>query len=331
MIIKSYEISKIDFVKNSFYLLYGENEGFKNQIIKNQFEKKFLNNINRYDENEILNNEQNFFDNILIKSFFENEKLIIISRCTDKIKNIIEEIIEKKIEDIKIILNASVLDKKSKLRSYFEKNKDTICVPFYADNPQTLSGIINNFFKEKKIAISQQTTNLLIDRCKGDRQNLNNEFNKIESFIMNKKKISIDDILKLTNLAENYSVSELVDHCLAKNQKKTINIINENNFSIEDCILIIRILLIKSKRLLRLKQEIKMDKNMDQIVTSYKPPIFWKDKEIVKQQIKNWSVENVENLIYKISEIELLIKKNSINSINILSDFVISQSSKINN
>ena len=146
-----------------------------------------------------------------------------------------------------------------------------------------------------------------------------------------KKKINIDDILKLTNLAENYSVSELVDHCLAKNQKKTINIINENNFSIEDCILIIRTLLIKSKRLLRLKQEIKIDKNMDQIVTSYKPPIFWKDKEIVKQQIKNWSVENVENLIYKISEIELLIKKNSINSINILSDFIIAQSSKINN
>jgi len=331
MIIKSYEISKIDFVKNSFYLLYGENEGFKNQIIKNQFEKKFQNNINRYEENEILNNKENFFDNILIKSFFENEKLIIISRCTDKIKNIIEEIIEKKIEDIKIILNASVLDKKSKLRSYFEKNKDTICVPFYTDNPQTLSGIINNFFKEKKIAISQQTTNLLVDRCNGDRQNLNNELNKIESFIINKKKINIDEILKLTNLSENYSVSELIDNCLAKNQGKTINIINENNFSIEECILIIRTLLIKSKRLLRLKQEIKVDKNMDQIFASFKPPIFWKDKEIVKEQIKNWSIENVENLIYKISEIELLIKKNSINSINILSDFVISQSSKINN
>ena len=150
MIIKSYEISKIDFVKNSFYLLYGENEGFKNQIIKNQFEKKFQNNINRYDENEILNNKQNFFDNILIKSFFENEKLIIVSRCTDKIKNTIEEIIEKKVKDIKIILNASVLDKTSKLRSYFEKNKDIICVPFYNDNPQTLREIVYHFFKEKK-------------------------------------------------------------------------------------------------------------------------------------------------------------------------------------
>ena len=331
MIIKSYEISKIDFVKKNFYLLYGENEGFKNQIIKNQFEKKFQNNINRYDENEILNNKQNFFDNILIKSFFENEKLIIVSRCTDKIKNTIEEIIEKKVNDIKIILNASVLDKRSKLRSYFEKNKDTICVPFYNDNSQTLREIVYHFFKEKKIAISQQTTNLLVDRCSGDRQNLNNELNKIESFIVNKKKINIDEILKLTNLSENYSASELIDNCLAKNQRKTINIINENNFSIEECILIIRTLLIKSKRLLRLKQEIKVDKNMDQIFASFKPPIFWKDKEIVKEQIKNWSIQNIENLIYKINEIELLIKKNSINSINILSDFIITQSSKINN
>ena len=331
MIIKSYEIGKIDFVKYNFYLFYGENEGFKNQIIKSLFEKKFQKNINKYDENEILNNEQNFFDNILTKSFFEKEKLIIVSRCTDKIKNTIEEIIEKKIKDIKIILNTSVLDKRSKLRSYFEKNKNTICVPFYNDNSQTLRGIVYNFFKEKKMAISQQTTNLLVDRCNGDRQNLNNELNKIESFIINKKKINIDEILKLTNLSENYSVSELTDNCLAKNQRKTINIINENNFSIEECILIIRTLLIKSKRLLRLKQEIKIDKNMDQIFASFKPPIFWKDKEIVKEQIKNWSIQNIENLIYKINEIELLIKKNSINSINILSDFIIAQSNKINN
>jgi len=331
MIIKSYEIGKIDFVKYNFYLFYGENEGFKNQIIKSLFEKKFQKNINKYDESEILNNEQNFFDNILTKSFFEKEKLIIVSRCTDKIKNTIEEIIEKKIKDIKIILNTSVLDKRSKLRSYFEKNKDTICVPFYNDNSQTLGRIVFDFFKEKKMAISQQTTNLLVDRCNGDRQNLNNELNKIESFIINKKKINIDEILKLTNLSENYSVSELTDNCLAKNQRKTINIINENIFSIEECILIIRTLLIKSKRLLRLKQEIKVDKNMDQIFASFKPPIFWKDKEIVKEQIKNWSIGNVENLIYKISEIELLIKKNSINSINILSDFIIAQSNKINN
>ena len=213
----------------------------------------------------------------------------------------------------------------------FEKDKKNICIPFYADNNITLGKIINNFFREKNIPISQQNINLLIDRCRGDRQNLNNELNKIENFTKNKKKINIEEILKLTNLAENYSVTELVDNCLAKNSKKTVNILNENNYSSEDCILIIKTLLIKAKRLNKLQNQTKNNKNIDQVITSFKPPIFWKDKEIVKEQIKNWSLKKIENLIYKINEIELLIKKNSSNAINILFDFIITQSNKTNN
>ena len=117
-------------------------------------------------------------------------------------------------------MNANILEKKSKLRSFFEKNKETICVPFYAENNQTLVIIVNNFFKKNKIPISQQAMNLIVERCRGDRQNLNNELEKIQSFIKNKKTIEINDLLKLTNLAENYDVSELVDSCLAKNKKK---------------------------------------------------------------------------------------------------------------
>ena len=213
----------------------------------------------------------------------------------------------------------------------FEKNKNIICIPFYADNSQTLNNIANNYFKEKKIPISQEAINIMVARSRGDRLNLNNELTKIENFTKNKKKINIDDILKLTNLAENYSVNELVDSCLSKNSKKTINILNENNYSAEDCILIIKTFLIKAKRLNKLKSQTKESENIDQLITSFKPPIFWKDKEIVKEQIKNWTLKKVENLIYKISEIELLIKKNSSNSINILFDFIITQSSKTNN
>ena len=172
---------------------------------------------------------------------------------------------------------------------------------------------------------------MLVARSRGDRLNLNNEMSKIENFTKNKKKINIDEILKLTNLAENYSVTELVDNCLAKNSKKTVNILNENNYSSEDCILIIKTLLIKAKRLNKLQNQTKNNKNIDQIITTFKPPIFWKDKEIVKEQIKNWSLKKIENLIYKINEIELLIKKNSSNSINILFDFIITQSNKTNN
>ena len=331
MIIKSFELDKINVKSSNFYLFYGENEGYKNEAIEKIFNINISKNIYRYEEKEILDNFESFFESIQSKSFFEKEKLIIISRVSDKIKNIIEEIIEKNTEDIKIILNSGILEKKSKLRSLFEKNKNIICVPFYADSNQTLSKIINNFFREKKIIVSQEKINLLIDRCRGNRQNLRNELDKIDSFVKNKKNINIDQIMKLTNLAENYNVSELIDSYLAANFKKTINILNENNFSIEDCMLITRTLLVKSKRLYKLLLEINNNKSIEEAISSFKPPIFWKDKETVKQQIKNWSLSRAENLIYKTNELELLIKKNSYNSINILSDFIINQPNRISN
>ena len=197
MMIKSYELNKINLKKNNIYLLYGENEGLKNKVINDTF-KEFLKNIYKYDEKEILDNKENFFNNIFSKSFFETKKIIIILRSSDKIVNIIEEIFERNIEDTKIILLANILEKKSKLRLLFEKNKNIICIPFYPDNNQTLSNIVNSYFKERKIPISQEAINLLIDRARGDRLNLNNELNKIENFTKNKKKINIDEILKLT-------------------------------------------------------------------------------------------------------------------------------------
>jgi len=331
MIIKFFEVEKVDLKTKQFFLLYGENQGLKNEIIEKKFKKNYSGNTYNYEENDVLNNKENFFNTILSKSFFENEKLIIINRASDKLKEIVEEIIEKNITDLILVLNANILEKKSKLRSLFEKQKQTICVPFYADTNQTLIIVVNNFFKKNKIAISQQAINLMVERCRGDRQNLNNELQKVQSFIKNRSKIEIKDLLKLTNLAENYDVSELIDGCLAKNKKKTINILNENNYSLEDCILIIRTFLIKSKRLLKLSQSYIEKNNIDEVISSFKPPIFWKDKEIIKQQIKNWSHGNIENLIFKINEIELLIKKNSNNSINILSDFIIEQATNSNN
>ena len=325
MIIKYFELEKKKFTNNIF-LFYGENQGLKNEIVKKNFEKNFTDSIYRYEEKEVLSDKNSFFNNIYSKSFFEASKLIIISRASDKIKDIIDEVLEKKIEDVVIILLSENLEKKSKIRSLFEKQKELLCVAFYPDNNEVLSTIANNFFRQKKVAISQQTINLLIERSRGDRYNLNNELNKIAGFLYTRKNINIEELLKLTNLAENYNVSELIDCCLAKNKKKTINILNENNYSLEDSILIIRTFLMRSKRLLKLCLEFKELKNIDQAISSIKPPIFWKDKEIVKQQITRWSIENVKNLIYKINETELLIKKNSNNSINILSDFIIEQS-----
>ena len=331
MIIKSFELNKIDLKKNNFFLFYGENEGLKKEIIESNFKNNYPKKTFYYDESEVLNNKGNFFEEILSKSFFENEKLIIISRSTDKITSIIEEILEKKIDDLVLILNSGSLEKRSKLRLLFEKNKEIICIAFYEDNNQTLSSMASQFFRNNKIQISQQSINLIINRCRGDRQNLKNELNKIESFIKNKKRIEISEILQLTNLAENYSVTDLVDNCLAKNKNKTLNILNENNYNLEDCIIVIRTMLAKSKRLLKLFQEIKISNNIDSAISSIKPPIFWKDKQIVKDQINKWSHKNIELLIFKINEIELLIKKNSSISLSVLSDFIIEQASTASN
>jgi len=130
MIIKSFELGKIKQKNHKFYLFYGDNDGLKEETIKNLFEKNYLNKIHKYEEKEILDDISNFFNSILTKSFFDSEKLIIINRVTDKIREIIEEIIEKNPDDINIILNSKNLEKKSALRKFFEKEKTIICVAF---------------------------------------------------------------------------------------------------------------------------------------------------------------------------------------------------------
>ena len=329
MIIKSFEINKIDFNQNKLVLFYGKNEGFKNEATNNLIKEK--DEVIKYEEKEILENINNFIESILSKSLFDSEKIIIIKRVTDKILKIIDEIDSKTIEDIKIILNADNLEKKSKLRSLFEKDKKYVCVPFYPDTEQTLSKLTFNFLKKKNISISQSNINLIVNKCNGDRETLLNELNKIEYFSKNGKKITAENIAKLTNLIENHGISELIDNCLAKNKKKIINILNENNFNNEDCILITRTFLNKAKKILKLSSEFQNNKNIDLTISSAKPPIFWKDKEITKQQINKWTPENIKQLIYKLSEIELLIKKNINNSINLITDFILNQASSNTN
>jgi len=331
VIVKYHEISKLDLKKHNYFLFYGNNEGLKEETIQKSFEEFFEDKIFRYEEKEVLNNKREFFDNVLTKSFFDNEKLIIINRASDKIKEIIEEIIEKEPKDILLILNSKNLEKKSPLRKFFEKQKSIICAPFYEDNYQTLNSIVSQFFRNKKIPISQQLINVLIERSRGDRKNLNNELKKIESFSINKKNINLEEIIRLTNLADNYSASELVDHSLAKNTRKTVTILNENNYSDEDNIIIIRTFLAKLKRLVKIYELIDEKKNIDQAVSMFKPPIFWKDKTIVVQQLKSWKNDELKDLIYETNHIEFLIKKNSGIAKNILTDFIINNSKKTNN
>ena len=329
MIFKSFEINKIDKNINQLILFYGKNEGLKNEAISILIKEE--NNIQNYEEKEILENENDFIENILSKSLFEKEKFIVIKRTTDKILKVIETLHLKNLEDTTIILNSDNLEKKSKLRSLFEKDKTLACVAFYPDNDQTLSKLAYNFLSKKNISLSPSNINLIVRKCNGDRETLINELQKIEYFSKNGKKINSENISKLINLSENHSISELIDNCLAQNKKKITSILNENNFSNEDCIMITRSFLIKAKKLLTLSKIFETNKNIDLTISSAKPPIFWKEKEITKQQILKWKPKNIQNLIYALTETELQIKKNINNSINLITDFILFQSSSATN
>ena len=330
MILKYFELNQKTISNRKYFLLYGNNKGLIEETVNNQLKSILPKNIHNYEETEVLKNSNDFKESIFNKSFFEKEKLIIIQRVSDKLLSIIEEIIEKKTDDISFILISEILEKKSKIRGLFEKNKNTVCIPFYEDNNQTLSKIVKNFLKEININLSQQDINIIVERSRGDRINLNNELEKIKNFSLGKKKISVNEILKLTNLAENYKISDLVDNSLANNKFKTLSILNESNLNSEDCILILRIFLAKLKRLLKIKSELVDNDNIEKVLSNYKPAIFWKEKEILKQQIKVWSYEKIKDLIIKTNEIEYTIKRNPTISVYIVVDFVLQKSGVVN-
>ena len=330
MIYKTFELKKIP-DNAGFFLLYGKNEGLKTECV-NQILEKNDGKVFNYEEKQIKDETESFYENVLSSSLFESNKVIIINRASDKIFEIIQDLNNRNLINIKIIVNAGILETRSKLRSLFEKNKDLVCIPTYPDNNETLSKLTTIFFKKENIAISQQNINIIVDKCNGDRNNLNNELNKIKSYILNKKKISAQEILRLINLTENFEVSELIDNCLAKNNNKTINILSENNYSSDDCIIILRTFLSKTKRMLKLAIELEKNKDINKTINSAKPPIFWKDKEIVKSQLNKWKTKKIKELIKNINDVELEIKKNYNNSILIVTNFILEKSrSEINN
>ncbi len=322
MIIKSFELNKLNSYEFNLHLIFGNNEGIKEDIIKDFYLKNFNGEVLKYDEQEILSNKEEFLSSLLTKSLFQTDKLIIISRGTDKLASLISEILESPIVDIKIVIKCSNLEKKSKLRNLFEKEKELVSTPVYEDDTRSLSFLINNFLREQKLNLSQEIKNILIERSKGDRIHLKNELLKIKNLSISKHKLNTEDVLKLSNLAENYSVFELSDNYLAKNSKKVSNILNENNYSPEDCILIIRTILSKSKRLLKIRSEIDNEENIDQVISSFKPPIFWKEKDILKKQAQSWSTDDVKEIIFKVNNLEAQVKKNAVNSMLFVSNFV---------
>jgi len=331
MIIKHTEISRNFDKKINFYLLYGVNTGIIDKVSNNIINYKNSKNIFNYDEDEIISNIDGFKDSILNKSFFEDDRLVIINRGSDKILWIIEDLILKKITDVTILIKANSLEKRSKLRIFFEKNKEALCIPFYEDDHRTLITMTQKFFLERKIKISVQNINFIVEKSKKNRITLKNELEKISIYYNKNKSIKFEDIVKLVNSSENHNISELADKLLLNNKKETINIVNENISNSDDNILIIKTILFKVKRLKKIKEKILKEKNQDQVISSFRPLIFWKDKAIIKEQLKVMNLNEINIFIKKLNNLELLVKKN-INLSNILTNnFIIEKINPSNN
>ena len=322
MIKKYFDLKNINLSNFNLFLFYGNNDGLQNEVINDNFTNNFKGSVNRYDENEFITNYEIVSSELLTCSLFEKEKIIIISRTSDKLLKLVEEILDKGIKDIKIIFKSSILEKRSKIRNFFEKRKDLIIVPFYEDNINTLSTLVIKFLNQNNINMSRESINLLTNRANGSRKILKIELDKILNYSFTNKKIDLSIVKKLTNLNENYGVNELADNYLEKNKKNIAKILNENNYSDEDCILILRTVLSKSKRLISIIEKYNETRNLEDAISNTKPPIFWKDKESIKKQVNYWKINDLKEKIYQINEIETLVKNNSKNSLNLISDFI---------
>jgi len=335
MIIKSYEIQNNKLDKHNIYLFYGKNKGLKKDLSKYSLQIKEENSIQfkkfKFEEEEILKNENNFYNLIFSGSLFDSKKAIFINRVSDKIYNLIEDILQKDISETIIFLEAEALDKKSKIRNLFEKEKKLVCVPCYEDNNINLTKIVNGELRKSNLKISNESINLLIQRASGDRENLRNEIEKLISFGKDKKTVSFDDIKKLTNLAENHQNDHIINICLNRENKSLKKIIEDNIFSTEDFFILIRVLSKKIHRLIKLKNLMNENSNVDNVISQIKPPIFWKEKNEVKKQINLWTVGQLNNIIKKISQIELDCKKNNELSLKIMINFLGELSSVTNN
>ena len=327
MILKTFEIKKNLSIlsKNNLFLIYGENNGLKKDV-KNLIrrerkkERKSIELLTLY-ENEIISNNENFYNSMYSSSLFGDKKIITINDGTDKIIKIINDIIDKYPENVILIIFSGILEKKSKLRNLFEKNNKALCIPCYLDSEKDLEIILNTEIKENNISLSRESINLIIEKSNNDRNNLRNEIEKIKSFALNKKNLDIDEIKSIINFSGEYKSDKLVNECLSGNILQYKKILTELYTNSINQILLLRILSRKIHKLLNLKKIEKNNNNLESALNTYKPPIFWKDKPIIKKQLNIWKINDLKKTIEEINNIELLCKKNPNISKAIFFDF----------
>ena len=293
MILKSFLVEKNLSIVDEYFvtLFYGENIGLKDEI-KKRIKEKYKNyeQIN-FNQDEVIKNEA-LEEQIYNVSLFSKNKVIFVSEISDKIKKKIIEITEKPQNNIRIFLFAQNLERKSTLRSHFEKNKNAGIIPCYQDNHRTLAEYLR-----KKLdgfnGINQEIINLLIDNSGFDRKVLSNEIDKIKVLFLDKR-IKIEKLEILINNTYNLDFDKLRDSCLEGNKEK----LNQNLGNIvlqnEDAYFYLSNLNLRIERLLKLQKQYKIDKNMDVAIENMRPKVFWKDKPIFIKQIGRWNLEKLE-------------------------------------
>ncbi len=307
MIHKSYLIEdNLSILKNNLALFYGENLGlinqFKEKIILTNKRSLFV----RFTQDEILKNEDIFFDEIKNISLFDEKKIIFIQDAGDKILKLLEEIIPA-VGENKIFLFASLLDKKSKLRSFFEKSKEADIIPCYQDNELSIRKIITNNLKDFT-GVNNQVVNTIIESCNNDRVKLKNEIGKIKTFF-SQKKIILSELNKLLNIRQNDDFNLIKDFALNGNKIKTNALLNNTIIEPEKSIYYLSTI---NQRLTRLKQVTKKQNiNLETAINDLKPPVFWKDKPNFIEQAKMWNTNKLNRAMKNTYNVELIIKTNS--------------------
>ena len=308
MIYKSYLIeNNLSSIKENLILFYGENLGLKNDL-KNKI-KDFNTNalIINLNQEEILADENKFFNELFNKSLFEDTKIFFINQTNDKILELIKDI-DGKGDAPKIFLFSELLDKRSKLRSYFEKSNTVGIVPCYADNEISLKKIILGKLVGYT-GLSGQNLNMIIENCGLDRSKLNNELDKISTFFENKI-IDTNKLEILLNLKVNDSFDLLKDQALLGDKTKTNKLISNTIFENEKNIFYLNLI---NQRLIKLLEvaEITKEGNIDNAISKIKPPIFWKDKAIFSLQARKWDRKKVKKMLNQTYNIEIKMKSSS--------------------
>ena len=306
MIQKSFIIeNNVKILKNKFSLFYGENVGLINEF-KSKISKIYNNEIIKFNQSDILDNQNILISEINNFSLFENKKVFFLLNVNDKIFNVIEKIILKNNEN-QFFLFSEKLDKKSKLRNFFEKEKTTDIIPCYNDNEIGLRKIVSNKL-EGYSGLTVQIINFIIDNCSLDRAKINNEVQKIESYF-DKKIINTNDLIKLLNIKEDDDFNLIKDAAL--NGQKTITNKLLNSAIIENDKIFFYISSL-NLRLIRLKEiKSKNLENIEKSINALKPPIFWKDKPNFLNQLKIWSTKKINIALDEIYGAELIAKSKS--------------------